>query len=151
MDARMIDWKGIIIHHSLTYDSGTLSWDAIRRFHVETRGWKDIGYHAAIERIDDGYECLYGRPLDMHGAHTRGLNTSHLGLCFVGNYDDVEPQAEMLQMAAKYIIRPWIKLFTIPLDKIEPHSEYANKSCPGRLFPMQRLRDMISNLPEADK
>ncbi len=144
-------WKGIIIHHSLTRDSGTMSWDAIRRFHTETRGWRDIGYHAGCERIRDSYEILIGRPIDYSGGHTKGLNNDHLGLCFVGNYDLVEPDPEMLVKAAKYILRPWMKAFDIPLDRIEGHSDYAPKTCPGSKFSVEKLKDIIRDLPKADK
>lgn len=35
---------GFLIHHSGTRDSGTVSWSAIRSFHLYDRGWADIGY-----------------------------------------------------------------------------------------------------------
>ena len=55
--------RRIIIHHSATKDGRTFSWSAIRRYHVHTLGWTDIGYHAGIELIGDDFECLFGRAL----------------------------------------------------------------------------------------
>ena len=44
-------WTHIMIHHSATEDSQTLSWQAIRRFHMTDPEhlWADIGYHAGVE------------------------------------------------------------------------------------------------------
>ncbi len=35
----------IIIHCSGTEDSETVSWSAIRRYHIYDNGWANIGYH----------------------------------------------------------------------------------------------------------
>ena len=146
-------WRGIIIHHTLTRDSGTVSWDAIRQYHKNPNGpyrMREIGYHAGIERIGPTLEILVGRPLDWYGAHTRGSNASHLGLVFVGNYDLEEPTDEMYQVAAERVIRPWMKLFDIPLKQIKPHSAFSHKSCPGEMFSMARLKAAIMGLDKAD-
>jgi N-acetylmuramoyl-L-alanine amidase len=124
----------IIVHHSATMDQITYNWAAIRRYHTEQLGWADIGYHAGVELIGDSYEMLLGRPWDMDGAHTLGQNGIALGLCFVGNYSLYEPEPEMLDAGAK-IVKLWRRLYNIPVSAIHKHSEYANKECPGLLFP----------------
>jgi len=143
-------WEGIIIHHSLTRDSQTVSWSAIRNYHETVKGWRTVGYHAGCEIVGGNYEVLMGRPIDWQGGHTRGQNSTHLGLCFVGNYDEKEPSTAMLIVACERIIRPWQKLFNIPTEKIEPHRQYANKTCPGSQFDIHRLYSVLDSLPEAD-
>lgn len=144
----------IIVHHSFTKDSGTVSWLAIRKYHMtpEAQGgpvggpWKDIGYHAGIELVQTGdissYEILMGRPWDMPGAHTVGENSVSLGVCFVGNYDEVEPPKEILVVGAK-LLRFWLLMFGLTPSDIYRHSQFNPKSCPGTKFDMKRLIDLI--------
>jgi len=133
----------IIIHHSLTKDSGTVSWGAIRRWHVEHEGWEDIGYHTGIELVYTEYEMFMGRVWDKIGAHTRGQNDKSLGFIFVGNYDLEPPPKKMLEVGAR-VIALWMRLFNIPRDNIYRHSDFASyKSCPGTEFDLEELKKWL--------
>jgi len=136
----------IIVHHSLTKDSGTVSWGAIRRYHIEQRGWLDVGYHAGVELVENNnisyYETLLGRAWDIPGAHTAGQNNNSLGICFVGNFDIDTPPLAQLQAGAK-LIKYWMSIFRIPFKEIYPHRKFADKTCPGKQFDMNALIDII--------
>jgi len=129
----------IILHHSLTKDSRTVSWDAIRRYHVGTNHWSDIGYHFGIERIEDTFEVLVGRMPDRMGAHCRGQNSRSLGICFVGNYDMGPPPPEMW-VKGLGLVRSLMNVFGIPADRVRGHCDFADKTCPGKAFGMDRFR-----------
>ncbi len=143
----MLKWSHIMIHHSLTKDSETVSWNAIRKYHVETNGWKDIGYHFGLEKVNDVLECFVGRPLDMRGAHCKegSMNEFAIGICVVGNYDTAPPAPDVLDVLVHRLVIPMMLAFDIKADKIVFHREYATyKSCPGTQF----TKDMIlSRIP----
>lgn len=134
----------IIVHHSATRDSGTVSWGAIRNYHRQTNGWRDIGYHAGIELVGSQYVVQQGRPITVPGAHTVGQNQRSLGFCFVGDYDAVAPEERMLEQAAREVLAPWCKQFGLPVTAIFGHRDYAEKTCPGKLFDVDALRDLVA-------
>jgi len=132
----------IIIHHSLTNDSQTVSWSAIRRYHIEENGWADIGYHYGVELIDDHYEVLMGRPELMAGAHCVGHNADSLGICFVGNYDLAPPPFAMMKRAVE-VFYPIMRRLVIPPENVFGHRDFSQKTCPGAQFPLKRFRDAL--------
>lgn len=139
----------VICHHSLTRDSLTVSWNAIRKYHLNL-GWAGIGYHAGVELVSSGgepsFEVLMGRMWDRAGAHTRGHNHNSLGICFIGDYDKVLPKRDMLEAGAK-VIALWMKLFDIPINEIYKHNDFnKHKTCPGELFDLIELKAIIQNL-----
>jgi len=131
----MNKWEYIIIHHSATIDGRTFSWSAIRNYHVCTLGWVDIGYNFGIEQVNDDIETLVGRPLYINGAHTSGhnMNEKGIGICVVGNYDLIEPHDAYYYKLSK-LCKSLMIIFGIPIDKICPHSNFNNKTCPGVRF-----------------
>lgn len=129
--------KVVILHHSLTKDGTVKDFDAIKKYHINTKGWDDIGYQYVIEKIGDKYYTLKGRNENSVGAHTSGHNTNTIGICVVGNFDIAAPEKGALDELTKL------------LDDIEQrykgiivmgHNEYSNKSCPGKLFPLNEFK-----------
>lgn len=105
----------------------------IRRWHVEDRGWSDIGYHYLIDR--DG-KVAEGRSLSRTGAHVRGHNTGSIGICLFGGHGSNENDAfsenftpEQDRALRKLIADLRTRFPTI--RKISGHNEYAAKACPG--------------------
>jgi|Wag4MinimDraft_13_1082653.scaffolds.fasta_scaffold02729_2 hypothetical protein len=137
-------YEGIIIHHSATRDSASKSWSAIRDYHIHTNGWRDIGYHFGVERIGDQYQILGGRPLSEMGAHTAGHNNT-IGICLVGDFDEQAPADEAMQLLFRLILGLMIAYGFKP-EQVRFHSDYSEKSCPGRYFPKRELIAKLRNV-----
>jgi N-acetyl-anhydromuramyl-L-alanine amidase AmpD len=108
----------------------------VRRWHVQDRGWKDIGYHFLIDR--DGTLAL-GRPVDQVGAHTQGHNTGTIGVSLFGGFgssatdefsDNFTPEQDK---ALRSLIETLSSLYGI--KKVSGHNEYAAKACPSFSVP----------------
>lgn len=149
----------VVVHHSLTKDSETVSWNAIRQYHTARPpvglGWKDIGYHFGVERIGPRVEALRGRPLTMEGAHTKeaGMNRAGIGVCVVGNFDAVAPEEDVWGTTVS-LVRDLCEAFTIPVGHVIGHREAGLmagfdwrkgqfKTCPGRMFDMDAFRQAV--------
>lgn len=137
----------IIIHHSLTKDSMTASWSAIRRYHIYENGWVDIGYHFGIELLGNDFEIFAGRMMNEQGAHCRhkGMNRKSLGICFVGNFDD-NKIPDRQRRKGIILVRSLMEIFNINSDRVLGHNEVAqdNRTCPGNLFDMDDFREQVS-------
>lgn len=139
----MLNPTKIVIHHSLTPDGITLSWPAIRDYHVNHNGWKDVGYHGGIEEVGGRLVCMFGRPTWMSGAHTRGQNSGSLGFCFVGSFDEFAPPEPKLRVAARRVLAPWCIQYGLTEQDIYAHRDFSSKSCPGMMFDMNKLRQYV--------
>ena len=140
MTPRMVPSR-IILHCSATEDGRVVDWQTIRRYHVQHRGWHDIGYHFGIERIGDDYEVLVGRMPTRQGAHTSGANHDSIGICFVGGFDETPPPAEQWRRGVELVA--WLcAAYKINPGRIYGHREFvAGKTCPGLAFDTERFRD----------
>jgi len=136
----------IMLHHSLTRDSKTVSWDDMKRYHTAVKGWKDIGYHYGIELVETEYIVLVGRMMTARGSHCppQRMNRKSLGICFVGNYDSIEPPTEALDVAYK-LVCSLIRIFDVPVENVVGHREVAQdgRTCPGKAFSMDAFRESL--------
>ena len=139
----------IIIHHSLTEDNKTVSWGAIRDYHINVKKWNDIGYNWGIELIGERYEILKGRMDNEEGAHCIGFNDHSIGICLVGNFDFIEPNSTQMSVLRKLVLS-LMEIHNIPKMNVFGHWETyglrnrpPEKSCPGNAFSMFSFRHTL--------
>jgi len=135
----MSDVKYIVWHCAATPEGSQVSTAEIRSWHVDGRGWRDIGYHYVIEL--DG-SIHKGRPLDDDheleafevGAHVRGVNSKSVGICYVGGVaaDGKTPKDTRTdaQKTALYSLTARL-LEQFPGAEVVGHNRFANKACPS--------------------
>jgi len=76
--------KRIVIHCAATREGENFTVKDVRKWHIEGRGWSDVGYHYII--LLDG-TVQSGRPVQKIGAHTKGYNNDSIGICYIGGLD----------------------------------------------------------------
>ena len=122
----------IIIHCSATPEGKDVTVEQIRRWHVNHRGWKDIGYHFVIYRNGT---ISPGRDINVAGAHCLRHNAHSIGVCYVGGTtaDSTRTPKDTRTPEQK---RALVELLTelrrlYPEASIHSHSDFANKACPS--------------------
>lgn len=91
---------GAVVHHTAGSNSYTTQAQAMQMirndqaYHINTRGWCDIGYNFIVDKWGNIYE---GRANSLTqaviGVHAGGFNTGTVGVAMLGTYDDVPSNA----------------------------------------------------------
>lgn len=120
----------IILHCSATPEGRDVSLDDIRRWHVDERGWSDVGYHFVITL--DGMVHV-GRPMDIAGAHVKGRNANTIGICYIGGMDEDMVPKDTLLPKQEDSMRKVIAALRLLFGDLElsGHNEYSSKACPS--------------------
>tara|TARA_R110000851_G_scaffold96589_2_gene209604 strand:+ start:40 stop:441 length:402 start_codon:yes stop_codon:yes gene_type:complete len=117
----------IIIHCADTPEGKYFDIDDIRKWHVEERGWSDVGYHYVI--LLDGSIQL-GRPIQVSGAHTKGFNSQSIGICYIGGMNNIDTRT-CEQKNTLEVLLSFLRL-TFKEATIQSHKDFTdNKSCPS--------------------
>lgn len=112
----------VIIHCADTPSSMDIGVNEIRHWHVDERGWSDVGYHYVIRR--DG-TIEVGRMEDVQGAHCSGQNAQSLGICLVGRDEFTDEQFSSLEKLVQSIEVRY------GLVEVCGHYKYSTKTCPN--------------------
>ena len=121
----------IIVHCSATREGENYTVDTIRSWHVDGRGWSDIGYHFYIDIYGEIHK---GRDIARIGAHCKGQNRNSIGICYCGGVeaDGKTPKDTRLDCqkeALTAVLRTLKAMY--PEAVIHSHNDYANKACPS--------------------
>ncbi|HET7734737.1 MAG TPA: FG-GAP-like repeat-containing protein [Nocardioidaceae bacterium] len=116
----------------------------IYAYHTQSRGWSDIGYNFLVDRFGRIWEGRYGgvgRP--AVGAHTLNYNEYAFAMSAIGNFENVEPSAAMLDAYGRLFAwklslhgvsaastRQWVGSRAFPA--VNGHRDAASTACPGR-------------------
>jgi uncharacterized protein with LGFP repeats len=92
----------MVVHHTDGTNTYTAAQSAsivrgIYAFHVEGRGWCDIGYNALVDKYGQVFEGRAGgMDLPVIGAHTGGFNTDTWGVSVLGTYTSAAPSSSAM-------------------------------------------------------
>jgi hypothetical protein len=132
----------IVVHHSAS--STKMKMEDLKAIHLK-EGYSDIGYHKVIE--GDG-KVRQGRSDLLMGAQAKGLNGYSLGVCVVGNFEEIEV-SESQEKSLVQVLASLCKRYKLGADKIIGHRDVARiikdpsiaTLCPGKNL-YKKLRDI---------
>ena len=143
----------LAIHYTVTpSENAERQVRGIQRYHMDTNGWCDVGYHFLVGADGTIYE---GRPLELLGAHVGGNNTGNVGIAFVGCFHPSRecapwgpshPPETMIHSGGRLLGRI-AELYGIAPSRstVKGHNEHrgASTSCPGDHL-LARMDDLIA-------
>lgn len=124
--------RKLVVHHSTEPDvaayRGAASVKGIQDFHMNSRGWMDIGYHFLVG--PDG-KIFQGRPETVVGAHSPP-NVDMVGICVIGNYEPgKDPLSADTLESLNQLLAHLCGKYQIKTAGIFGHRNFRQTDCPG--------------------
>jgi peptidoglycan hydrolase-like protein with peptidoglycan-binding domain len=113
---------------------------AMRNYHVNQRGWSDIGQHVTL--FPDGL-FVTGRDFDKTPAGINGYNTGAFMTEMLGNFDKGHDKLEGKQLESMLKLQHF--LVTECGAEIIFHREHAKKTCPGTGIDKGEFLSMVAS------
>lgn len=154
--------KAIVIHHTAATNNysesqvpGIIAGHCY--FHVNGRGWDDLGYNFMVDRFGNVWEGRTGsKTSPVQGAHTAGFNSQTQGVALMGNFDSATPTSATVSglrqildwMTGWHSINPTGQVTleakagavgfeegeVVTIPSIIGHRDLGSTTCPGGVF-----------------
>ena len=121
--------KELIIHCSATEEGKDFGASDIDKWHRQ-QGYNGIGYHFVV-KLDGTVQS--GRACNQDGAHCYGHNKYAIGVCYIGGLRKGKPadtRTDSQKDSLVKLIRVLMHAFSIKIDNVRVHNEFADKACP---------------------
>lgn len=135
------------VHHTEGTNNYSASQSAaivrgIYAFHVQDRGWCDIGYDFLVDKYGQVFEGRHGGiTLPVHGAHATYWNTNTLGISVMMNSMTAQPSSAAMNSLANVIAWKLAGNYRDPnstlvlagktVNRIFRHGDVMSTDCPG--------------------
>ncbi|MFE2051304.1 peptidoglycan recognition protein, partial [Streptomyces sp. NPDC059459] len=126
--------KAAFVHHSATGNNYTCKQApsvirSIYRYHVNSMGWRDVGYNFLVDKCGKIYEGRAGGVSKaVLGAHTMGFNSNTMGIAVLGTYGSKKPSSAAVKAIAK------LTAWKLGLYGVNPRGKTSLKSGGGNLY-----------------
>jgi len=118
--------------------------------------WPYVGYNYGIEEIAGEIKLMEGHAIGLQGYHCKEakMNFRSIGICVVGNFDVETPSIKKLYFLKDFCFSLMVN-YGISVQNIIGHRDAGLmvgfdwmkgefKTCPGKLFPLQALKDILA-------
>lgn len=120
----------IILHHR----AGNGDAKSIHNQHLK-QDFVGIGYNFYVRKDGTIYE---GRPIQCAGAHATNYNSKSVGVCFEGDFHNVDKAMCAAQLnAGKELVKYLLGRY--PKAKVIGHRDVGSTACPGQHFPFSAI------------
>lgn len=131
--------RWIILHHpAIDLNIQRFQFDVINNYHRQRYNFQSSlglygAYHYLIEHTG---EIKQYRVEEEEGCHTRGMNSSSIGICMAGNFSLPGRMPTVGQIKSlKVLMKEIMNKYEIPQKRIVPHRFFKNTDCYGKNLP----------------
>ncbi|MFH0244084.1 peptidoglycan recognition protein [Streptomyces sp. HK10] len=124
--------KMAFVHHTAMSNNYSCGQSAaiirgIYRYHVQSNGWRDVGYNFFVDKCGKIYEGRAGGVANpVMGAHTYGFNHDSTGIAVLGSYNSANPSGAAVNAVSKLVA------WKLGLHGVDPRGTAAMTSGGGK-------------------